>query len=154
MQTPFFQIISPPLPNNNERVQVIYLQIHCGIAPVHDPVSSQLLIGSPTTLYPRSQRYLTNAPILYVDVDTVSDEVRIRVRPYKRSLPVTDKTLCSGKIGSGHLISLQENELHMKTRKGLFGVVSSNKSLVVIQWLFFFSVVYNMLVYIILYTSD
>lgn len=71
-------------------------------------MSSQLLIGSPTTLYPRSQRYLTKAPILYVEVETVSEEVLIKVLPYKRSLPVTDNTLCSGKIGSGHLISFKQ----------------------------------------------
>lgn len=78
------------------------------MTPVHEPVSSQLLIGSPTTLYPRSQRYFTKAPILYVDVETASEEVLIKVRPYKRSLPVTDSILCSGKIGSGHRISLGE----------------------------------------------
>jgi hypothetical protein len=71
-------------------------------------VSSQLLIGSPTTLYPRSQRYFTSAPILYVDVEIGSEEVLIKVRPYERSLPVTDNIPCSGRIGSGHLISFKK----------------------------------------------
>lgn len=74
-------------------IKIKYVQTHCGITPVHNPVSSQLLIGSPTTLYPRSQRYLTSVPILNVVVEIASEEVLIKVRPYKRSLPVTDNTL-------------------------------------------------------------
>lgn len=89
-----------------------HLQTHFGTSPLHWPLSSQVLNGSPTTLNPRSHRYLAKAPILYDEAPTFEDSaVLINVLPYIRSLPVTDRMLCSAKTGSGHLISVDKKYL-------------------------------------------
>lgn len=65
-----------------------------------------MLRGAPITLYPLSHRYFAIAPTLYdLAPSLVDSAVLIKVRPYIRSFPVTDRMLCSGIVGSGHLIS-------------------------------------------------